>query len=191
MSASQAGQKSAVGPSRQRKSMRHKQNQRNIQRPSLSPFALRCYPNACPAGRISCTSNQNRPVHQSELLGFGEEDHVSAPVPEAILDPQEPSDPPRRHMGITAKSLPPPLLRPQWMRILWGPPAMEITRGGELRVQVKRRDTPAQGKDNQDFYEGWWFVCVGRRGLHARRTCKTGRMGFFRLPKEFFERDPR
>ncbi len=73
------------------------------------------------------------------LLGFGEEDYVSAPVAEALLDPQHPSDPPRRHMAVTGESLPLPLVRPHWMRILWGPPAMEITRGGELRVQVRCR----------------------------------------------------
>lgn len=73
------------------------------------------------------------------LLGFGDEDYVSEPVPEALLDPQYPSDPPRRHMGVTGDVVPPPLVRPHWMRVLWGPPAMEITRGGELRVQVRAR----------------------------------------------------
>ncbi|CAN0523658.1 unnamed protein product, partial [Ectocarpus sp. 12 AP-2014] len=73
------------------------------------------------------------------LLGFREKDHFSKPIAEAVLDPQHPSDPPRRHMGITGDTVPLPLLRPHWMRIVWGPPAMEITRGGELRVQVWSR----------------------------------------------------
>lgn len=61
---------------------------------------------------------------------------MSEPVAEALLDPQHPSDPPRRHMGVTGDAIPPPLVRPHWMRVLWGPPAIEITRGGQLRVQV-------------------------------------------------------
>lgn len=76
-------------------------------------------------------------VSKPGLLGFGNKDHVSEPVAEALLDPQHPSDPPRRHMAVTGDSVPPPLVRPHWIRILWGPPAMEITRGGELRVQVR------------------------------------------------------
>lgn len=89
------------------------------------------------------------------LLGFGNKDHVSEPVAEALLDPQHPSDPPRRHMAVTGDSLPPPLVRPHWMRILWGPPAMEITRGGELRVQVR---------------VGFCVIVVGGRG-GACRCC--------------------
>lgn len=71
-----------------------------------------------------------------ELLGFGTGDYVSEPVAEALLDPQHPSDSPKRHLAVTAEHLPPPLLQPRWMRIVWGPPTMEIARGGELRVQV-------------------------------------------------------
>ena len=98
--------------------------------PSAFPLRLRLPP---PRFTLSPVPASSKP----ELLGFGQGDYVSEPVVEALLDPQQPSDPPRRHMAVTAESLPPPLVRPHWMRILWGPPAMEIARGGDLRVEVR------------------------------------------------------
>eukprot|EP00903_Cladosiphon_okamuranus_P014373 g13344.t1 len=118
------------------------------------------------------------------LLGFGNKDHVSEPVAEALLDPQHPSDPPRRHMAVTGDSLPLPLVRPHWVRILWGPPAMEITRGGELRVQVwarqpagsilrsmhrrRRRRSALSGTGQGD--DGSWLV--GTAILDSAEVCR-------------------
>ncbi|CAN0003770.1 unnamed protein product, partial [Choristocarpus tenellus] len=129
------------------------------------------------------------------LLGFSFRDHYSCPAPEAFLDPHQPSDPPRKHLAVIADLPPPPLLRPQWQRVVWGPPAMEVARGGKLEIQVWARETGSEdrawglrrwrrgsaragvggGLEQVDSSDGSWLV--GFASLDGTDVCRlvTGR----------------
>ncbi|CAM9574123.1 unnamed protein product, partial [Discosporangium mesarthrocarpum] len=148
----------------------------------------------------------------TELLGFGGYDHRACPAPEPLLDPHQPGDPPRKHMAVVADMPPPPFLRPQWRNVVWGPPAMEVARGGELKIQVWARDSSPEGRlwrprrwrmgagrpglagGQGDASDGSWLV--GSASLDGKEACQlaTGRvleLPLLKAPPGRLQRAPR